>query len=191
MALEYIRNFMQATSKLATAGQPSKLQLREVAEEGFEAIINLGLPDLAYCLPDEADIVQSLGLEYHHLPVNFQAPQLENLRHFFSVMDAVKAKRVFVHCAANKRVSSFVALYGETKLDWSREKANAIIGQIWQPDEVWDSFIALARKELKLLNNCTASEQSPDTYASAEFASAAGPAAAPSVVCRLVPDLGG
>jgi hypothetical protein len=67
-------------------------------------------------------------------------------------MDIVKDKKVFVHCAANKRVSSFIALYGETKLGWSREKANATLEHIWQPDEVWHSFIAHARQELKLTN---------------------------------------
>lgn len=139
---------MQVTPQLATSGQPSKTQLREIAEEGFETVINLGLSDPKYCLPDEVETLHSLGLEYHHIPVNFQTPQPENLRQFFSVMDAAKEKKVFVHCAANKRVSCFVALYGEARLGWSREKANAFIGHIWQPDEVWESLIALARQEL-------------------------------------------
>lgn len=62
-------------------------------------------------------------------------------------MDAAHGKKVFIHCAANKRVSSFVALYGEAKLCWSREKANALINRIWQPDETWASFIAQARQD--------------------------------------------
>ncbi|MDW7772228.1 MAG: protein tyrosine phosphatase family protein [Desulfobulbaceae bacterium] len=132
---------------MATAGQPSETQLRKVAAERFEVVINLGLLDPRYCLPDEASLVQSLGLEYHHIPVSFQAPQLENLQRFFSVMDAVQGKKVFVHCAANKRVSSFVAFYGEARLGWAREKANAFISRIWQHDESWASFIALARQE--------------------------------------------
>ncbi len=152
MKLEHIKNFMSVTSKLATAGQPSETQLREIADAGFEVIINLGLLDPKYCLSDEAGLIQSLDLEYHHIPVNFQTPKLKNLQNFFFVMDTVKDKKVFIHCAANKRVSSFIALYGEAKLNWSREKADAIIEQIWQPDEVWNSFIEQARQELKLIN---------------------------------------
>jgi hypothetical protein len=38
-------------------------------------------------------------------------------------MDASRDKKVFVHCAANYRVSSFVALYGEARLGWSRSRA--------------------------------------------------------------------
>lgn len=147
MALEHIKNFLLVMPNLATSGQPSETQLRDVAAAGFEVVINLGLLDLRYCLPNEAGLVQSLGLEYHHIPVNFESPQLEDLRRFFSVMDTAQGKKVFVHCAANKRVSSFVALYGETKLCWSREKANALINRIWQPDEVWTLFIAQARED--------------------------------------------
>ena len=152
MKRENIKNFISVTSKLATAGQPSVAQLHDIANTGFEVVINLGLLDPKYCLSDEAMLVQSLGLEYHHIPVNFQAPKLENLQNFFSVMNRVKNKKVFVHCAANKRVSSFIALYGEAKLGWERKKADAFIETIWQPDEVWDLFIEDARQELKLTN---------------------------------------
>ena len=149
MALEHISSFMSVMPGLATAGQPSEAQLREIAAAGFEAIINLGLLDPRYCLPDETGLVQSLGLEYHHIPVRFEAPQMEDLQRFFSVMEAVEGKKVFVHCAANKRVSCFVALYAETKLGWTREEASAFIRRIWHPDEVWAPFIELARQELK------------------------------------------
>lgn len=83
-------------------------------------IINLSLLDPKYCLSDEASLIKLLGLEYHHISVSFQKPTLENLHNFFSVMDATKNKKVFVHCAANKRVSCFIALYGEIKLNCSR-----------------------------------------------------------------------
>lgn len=112
-----IKNFMPVTDNLTTAGQPSELQLREIASEGFEVVINLGLMDPKYCLPDEMGLVQLLGLEYHHIPVDFQSPKLEDLQSFFHVMDAAKSKKLFIHCAANKRVCCFLALYGESKLD--------------------------------------------------------------------------
>ena len=126
--------------------------MQEIADAGFEVIINLGLLDPKYCLSDEAGLVKSLGLEYHHIPVSFQKPKLANLHNFFSVMDKTKNKKVFVHCAANNRVSIFIALYGEAILGWSREKADAIIEYIWKPDEVWNSFLVSARQELKLRN---------------------------------------
>ena len=146
MALEHIRNFVLVMPGLATAGQPSAAQLREVAEAGFEVVVNLGLLDPRYCLPDEAGLVPALGLEYHHIPVDFQAPQLEDLQRFFGVMDAIRGKEMFVHCAANKRVSSFVSLYGQARLGWSLTQAKALIARVWQPNDVWAQFIESSRK---------------------------------------------
>ena len=150
MAIETIRNFIRVTPDLATAGQPSEQQLREVAEEGFGVVVNLGLLDPSYCLPDEAGLVRSLGLEYHHIPVNFQAPRREDLYHFFDLMDTLAGKKVFVHCLFNKRVSAFLSLYGQAKLGWPPEKADSLIAQVWQPDEVWAPFIQNARQTLEL-----------------------------------------
>jgi len=78
---------MSITPNLATSGQPSESQLHEIANIGFEVIVNLGLDDPKYCLSNKEGLVQSMGLEYHHIPVSFQTPTLENLQHFFSVMD--------------------------------------------------------------------------------------------------------
>ena len=140
MSIAEIKNFVSLSDALATAGQPSEDQLRQVAQEGFEVIINLGLLDPRYCLADEAGLVRSLGIDYHHIPVDFQAPQRPDLEQFFQVMDACTDKKVFVHCAANYRVSSFISLYGQAKLGWSLEQANAHIRRLWESSK-WTAFI--------------------------------------------------
>ena len=111
MAIEHIKNFVSLSEQLATAGQPSEQQVQELAREGFEVVVNLGLLDPRYCLADEAGLTGSLGMMYHHIPVDFKAPQFDDLKKFFDVMDESRDKRVFVHCAANYRVSGFIALY--------------------------------------------------------------------------------
>jgi protein tyrosine phosphatase (PTP) superfamily phosphohydrolase (DUF442 family) len=145
MALDDIKNFIAVTDRLGTAGQPSEAQLRDVADAGFEVVVNLGLLDPRYCLADEAASVSSLGLSYHHIPVDFNAPQPDDLRRFLEVMDAAKDKKVFVHCAANYRVSSFVALYGESRLGWSPEQGDAHIRRVWEPNPTWAQLIDDAR----------------------------------------------
>ena len=65
-----------------------------------------------------------------HVPVDFNAPQVEDLRKFFDVMDSFRDKKVFVHCAANFRVSSFVARYGQARLGWPVDQANAHIKRL-------------------------------------------------------------
>jgi protein tyrosine phosphatase (PTP) superfamily phosphohydrolase (DUF442 family) len=148
MAIEEIKNYVALSGELATGGQPSEEQIRQLAQAGFELIINLGLLDLRYCLEDEAGLVRSLGLEYHHIPVDFQAPTIEDLTQFFKVLQAAEGKSVFVHCAANYRVSSFVSLYGQAKLGWSREQAAAHVRRLWEPNEVWAEFIESSRQAL-------------------------------------------
>jgi len=155
MAIENIKNFVEVLPHLATAGQPDEEQLRQLAQAGFEVVINLGLLDPRYCLADEAGLVRELGVEYHHIPVDFQAPRLEDLQRFFAVMEAVQDKKVFVHCAANYRVSSFVSLYGQAKLGWSLEQAAAHIKRLWEPNEVWAQFIQNARQRLGVDNATT------------------------------------
>ena len=145
MPLDEIKNFVVVSDRLGTAGQPSEAQLRDVAAAGFDVVVNLGLLDLRYCLADEAGTVASLGLAYHHIPVDFSAPQADDLRRFFDVMDGARDQKVFVHCAANYRVSSFVALYGEARFGWSSDQGDAHIRRIWEPNETWVRFIADAR----------------------------------------------
>jgi protein tyrosine phosphatase (PTP) superfamily phosphohydrolase (DUF442 family) len=153
MAIEEIRNYVALSGELATGGQPSEEHIPELAQAGIECMINLGLLDPRYCLADEAGLVHSLGVEYHHIPVDFQAPTLEDLSQFFTVMQAAEGKRVFVHCAANYRVSSFVSLYGQARLGWSKAQAEAHIRRLWEPNAVWAAFIERARQVLGVSNS--------------------------------------
>jgi len=145
MGLETIRNFLAIDDRLATAGQPSEAQLREVSEAGYEVVINLGLLDPRYCLPDEAGLAAALGLRYHHVPVDFKAPRLADLERFFEVMLREDASRRFVHCAANYRVSVFFSLYAQSRMGWSAEQADAHIRRLWEPDATWCRFVEDAR----------------------------------------------
>ena len=140
-----IRNFVAVTGDLATSGQPTEEQLAAVKSQGFEVVVNLGLLDPKYCLPDEAKTVDALGMAYHHLPVDIQRPTLEDFDAFRHVMQQERGRRVFVHCAANIRVSCFVALFGESDLGWSREQADAHVARLWKPNPVWAGFLEEVR----------------------------------------------
>ena len=148
MALEDIFNFLQLSESLATAGQPSESQVAEIARQGFQVIINLGLTKTEYALEDEANLVKSLGMTYIHIPVLWDHPTRDDLETFFAVMDVYQSaidnhqhKCVFVHCAANMRVSVFIALYRALRLGWSWERAFQDVQRIWTPNEIWGEFI--------------------------------------------------
>jgi protein tyrosine phosphatase (PTP) superfamily phosphohydrolase (DUF442 family) len=148
VSLAAIRNFVEVNAWLATAGQPSEAELADVAASGFELVVNLGLSDPRYCLADEAGSVARLGLVYEHLPVDFKAPKLDDFLRFERVLLGAGGRRTFVHCAANYRVSCFVALYGQRHFGWSRERALAHVHTVWAPDETWRTFMQTVEREL-------------------------------------------
>jgi protein tyrosine phosphatase (PTP) superfamily phosphohydrolase (DUF442 family) len=145
VALDDIKNFLAIDDRIGTAGQPSEDELREVASEGYRAVLNLGLLNPEYCLPDEAGLAASLGLAYRHLPVSFDAPAAADFEAFVAQMDAWANERVFVHCAANFRVSAFMAVYGEMRLGRGRDRADAHARSLWPPNRTWQQFVADCR----------------------------------------------
>jgi protein tyrosine phosphatase (PTP) superfamily phosphohydrolase (DUF442 family) len=141
-AIEDIYNYRQADARLATSGQPSEEELAAIARAGYTVIVNLALhDDPRYSLPDEAGSVRALGLSYVHIPVQFADPREEDLLAFFAAMDRCRDDAVWVHCAANKRVSSFLGLYRRIRQGWTEEQSFAVQREIWQPNPVWQRFI--------------------------------------------------
>jgi protein tyrosine phosphatase (PTP) superfamily phosphohydrolase (DUF442 family) len=142
-----IHNFRRLDERLATAGQPGDAQFRALAAAGCEAVINLHVNDPRWALPGEEALLAELGVDYHHLPVEFDAPGLGDYRRFEKLMDALGRRSTLVHCVANYRASCFCALYAERRLDWSRAQGDAFIVDVWQPDAIWRSFLDAVRKQ--------------------------------------------
>jgi len=138
-----IRNYHLVNDKLATSGQPSEEHLGSIARAGFEVIINLAVHDDAkYSLPNETENVRSLGMEYIHIPVQFNSPTEENLLDFFEAMKTHHTNKVWVHCAANWRVSVFVGLYHKIIVGLPTEEAFKLLHDTWKPNKVWSIFIS-------------------------------------------------
>jgi uncharacterized protein (TIGR01244 family) len=140
-ALQGIYNYRRLTEEIATAGQPSEEELAAVARVGFEVVVNLALHDAEYSLPDERQTVESLGLSYVHIPVVWERPLSSDLERFFKAMDKLAGRKLFIHCAANKRVSVFMALYRQLRQGWSAEAVMPDVLAIWEPDDVWRRFL--------------------------------------------------
>lgn len=138
-----IYNYRAVDLKLSTAGQPTEAQLASVARAGFGVVINLALHnDPHYSLRDEPGWVKSLGMEYIHIPVQFEAPTESDLLAFFAAMDKHQEQKVLVHCAANMRVTAFLGLYRAIKQGLPSDEAFALMKTIWEPNPVWSSFIS-------------------------------------------------
>jgi len=139
-ALNHIRNFLRIDDRLATSGMPQPDDFAALRQAGFDVVINLALPTSDNALPNEGELVSAQGMTYVHIPVKFDAPSPVDFEQFTRVMDACAGQKVFVHCAANMRVSAFVFLH-RLSHDADRASAGRDLTKIWQPDGVWREFV--------------------------------------------------
>jgi uncharacterized protein (TIGR01244 family) len=142
-AIDAIYNYRQVDERLATSGQPDETELAAIAAAGYEVVINLALhDDPRYSLADETGTIRSLGMAYVHIPVIFTEPTGDDLNAFFAAMAMHRGKKVWVHCAANKRVSIFAGLYLHLVAGQPLERAFAVERSVWEPNPVWAAFKA-------------------------------------------------
>jgi protein tyrosine phosphatase (PTP) superfamily phosphohydrolase (DUF442 family) len=150
VSTEDIQNYYKVDERIITGGQPTEGQIRSAAEDGYQVVVNLATIDRRYSLDDEAGLAQSLGLAYHHIPVEWGAPTEADFDAFAAVMQQNQDKRVLVHCAANYRASAFYALYAMQNLGWSETQADALTASLWKRQyPVWDAFIQNMKTRIK------------------------------------------
>ncbi|MEO7909992.1 MAG: protein tyrosine phosphatase family protein [Roseiflexaceae bacterium] len=150
MAIEEIYQYRKVDDQLSTGGQPTEQHLRAVAEQGFRTVINLAPSSPRYSLEDEAGLVRSLGMGYHHIPVEWDNPTASDFSAFEALMQALPSGKTFIHCAANFRVSAFYSLYAQKHLGWSAAQADVFRASIWQGSDhpIWDAFIGQMQTQI-------------------------------------------
>lgn len=139
--MQSIQNFVQIDDQLATAGQPTIEQFTAIRDAGYNVVINLALPTSEGAIANEREIVESLGMQYFHIPVLWDNPTIGDFNQFSEVMRSHSDQSIFVHCAKNMRVSAFVYLYRRSHENISEEDARADLNKIWQPNSIWRSFM--------------------------------------------------
>jgi protein tyrosine phosphatase (PTP) superfamily phosphohydrolase (DUF442 family) len=150
VSTEDIQNYYKVDERIITGGQPTEGQIRSAAEDGYHVVVNLATIDPRYSLDDEAGLAHSVGLAYHHIPVEWGAPTSQDFDAFVAVMQRNQDKRVLVHCAANYRASAFYSLYAMQSLGWSEAQADALRAELWQRQyPVWDAFIQQMKARIK------------------------------------------
>jgi len=137
-----VKNFIQVSTLIASSGQPTVDELSTIADAGYQTIVNLAVYTSDNAIPNEGDIVTGLGMSYVHIPVIWGNPTVDQFRLFAAVMDQQQRNKVWVHCALNMRVSAFLYLYRLLCRGEPEEQARAQLSQIWQPNAVWNQFIA-------------------------------------------------
>jgi protein tyrosine phosphatase (PTP) superfamily phosphohydrolase (DUF442 family) len=141
--IEDIRNFLKLNKNLLSGGMPTADQMKSVAEAGVKVVINLAPFEAERDLANEGTLVESLGMKYINIPVDWEAPVQKNLEDFIKAMDENQNEKTLVHCRANYRATGFITLYRIKRLGWKPEDAFKDLRRIWNLDEypVWKKFI--------------------------------------------------
>ena len=139
--IRQIQAFRLLPDRVGTAGQPTAVQFADIKAAGYQSVVNLAPVHSTDAIPEEAELVTQLGMEYVHIPVDWETPSLDDLTRFFNVMDQRSDSQVFVHCAKNMRVSAFMYLYRVLRQQVPTEEAQKALLQIWKPIPHWQAFM--------------------------------------------------
>lgn len=126
-----IFNYYEYSPRLLSSGQPTREQYPAIAAAGVEAVINLAPVTEPGAYADEGEVAAALGLDYVHIPVDWDAPPQADLARFFAAMERFRERRVLVHCYANARASAFVYLWRSLRAGDDDAAARTTMERIW------------------------------------------------------------
>ncbi|MCG8415394.1 MAG: protein tyrosine phosphatase family protein [Pseudomonadales bacterium] len=105
-----ITNFRAPDGEVLASGQPTVSQLGIAARSGVKHVINLRTAQEQVDFNEE-DVVESLGMEYHSIPIAGGAGvTAENAASLQQLLDRLDGEPVLVHCASSNRVGALMAL---------------------------------------------------------------------------------
>jgi len=141
--MESIYNYLKLNESLSCSGMPTPEQIPFLAEGGVQVVINLATSKSEGWMPNEKQLVEAENISYYSIPVDWDAPTVENLKEFGNIMDSHQHNKIHVHCQANYRATAFVTLYRINCLGWEKENALKDLRRIWDPSKfpVWEKFI--------------------------------------------------
>ena len=133
-------NYVVASDRLHTSGQPDSGQLLALADRGFDLVINLATPTSPNTVPEEGQLVTQGGMAYVNIPVDWQVPTYEDFEFFSGILNQSRHEQVLVHCMVNYRASLFTFLYRTVHRGVAPEEAYKAVAAVWEPEDQWLDF---------------------------------------------------
>lgn len=134
-------NRIDYSPSLTTAGQPTEAELPLIASSGFDRVIFLAFTNHPKAVAHEDDIVRGQGLQFIHIPVEWESPSPADFAAFAAVMKTFGQGRTLVHCEVNFRASVFGFLYQVLYEGADVDEAMSQMQSIWVPNDTWEAFI--------------------------------------------------
>ena len=152
--LSEISNYREYSPMFSSSGQPTKAQLSLLKDEGFDRIVYIAFSNSGKAFSDEDVIVKDLGMEYVHVPVDWEKPTATDFYAFAGSMQHAGDQRTLLHCQVNYRASAFSFLYRVIYDKVPVAVAKADMNSVWEPNDTWRELIFQVLEENGISPHC-------------------------------------
>ncbi|MFK8052549.1 MAG: protein tyrosine phosphatase family protein [Woeseiaceae bacterium] len=136
-----IVNYREYSPLFASAGQPTKDQFAGLKERGFDRVVYVAYSDHDNFIPNADRLAKQLGLQYIHIPVEWDAPTRADYDLIAAALQQGDSNKTLLHCQLNYRASAFAMLYRVLVLEVPLSEAKADMNAVWQPNRTWTNFL--------------------------------------------------
>ncbi|MFV5443927.1 protein tyrosine phosphatase family protein [Acinetobacter oleivorans] len=141
-SLSQIPAFSIIHEHLFSSAQPSAEQLKLIKEYGCSTVINLALSNAPNHIENEDRICLDLGLNYIHIPIDWEIPSAEQCLLVLDLIDhLVQNEIVWIHCSKNDRSSCLMYVYRQFYMNMDMPTSQDLLHEIWEPNETWTGLI--------------------------------------------------
>lgn len=138
--MDGVVNFSRVDATVACGGDTPQAVFPGLRAEGFVSVINLRLASEPG-VPEEAAVVEAVGLRYHHIPMTPAMPETEAADRFLEVIADSSNQPVYIHCASANRVGAVWAIKRVVQDGWDRAQAIAEAQAIGMKSPVMLDFV--------------------------------------------------
>lgn len=156
-----ILNYREYTPLFSSAGQPTREQLPLIKAAGYDRVIYIAFSNGRTAIPEEDQLVKDLGMDYLHIPVDFNNPTLRDFNAFADAMQREPESRTLLHCQVNARATAFSFLYRVIYQGADMTAAKADMNSVWQPNAVWRDFIFAVLNDHGISPDCEGCDWTP------------------------------
>lgn len=135
-----IGNYLEYDETLASGAQPNPEQIKELKENGFEAIVSISPVSTRNYLPEEAELVETLDMNFVHFPIDCSNLKQIHYTTFNGIMKGLEGKKTFVHCGGNIKSSNLIHMYDVLEKGKDEAESAKILTKVQQPEEKWLKF---------------------------------------------------
>jgi uncharacterized protein (TIGR01244 family) len=118
-------NYVELTPRIGTGGQPGEGGLKQLAEKGYQYVVNIRASSEEADFAAEEKQAMDLGLRYYMVPFSAREPSEGQALAFVALMAALKDSKVFIHCGSGNRVGGLLMVYFAVQEGMPPEMAEA------------------------------------------------------------------